>query len=166
MWKSRLHVYHCFDNYWRLSNNLVYAIDQDKIVQLQEMKNMWRYAGVEINSVESEFEIVIPAGFYTDMGSIHQSLWWFIAPWDIGRPAILHDYLYSKLRPLWKQEHPCRHTMKKQADKLFKQAMRDDMEIDRTRQYMAYGFVRLFGRLSLSRKITTNEKLKDLYPDQ
>lgn len=40
-------------------------------------------------------EIVVPAGFLTDLASIPRALWWFESPIDRSMAgAIIHDYLY------------------------------------------------------------------------
>jgi len=43
----------------------------------------------------SNYEIVVPAGFITDLASIPEPLWWWESPHEgTMAPAIIHDYLY------------------------------------------------------------------------
>ena len=67
--------------------------------------------------VDDNYVIVIPKGFKTDFASIPRIFWNIIAP--IGKwtlPSVLHDYLYSEGYRLG--------ISRKQADKIFYQAMR------------------------------------------
>lgn len=64
---------------------------------------------------DNEHEIIVPAGFLTDLASIPRLLWWWQAPHEkTMAPAMLHDYLY------WEQ--PCE---KDEADAVMYQAMLD-----------------------------------------
>lgn len=63
----------------------------------------------------SDYVIVVPVGFLTDLASIPESLWWWESPHEgTMAPAIVHDYLY------W--EKPC---SKDEADAVMYLAMRD-----------------------------------------
>lgn len=40
------------------------------------------------------FDIVAPAGFWTDFASVPGILWPIIDPYELGRAPVLHDFLY------------------------------------------------------------------------
>lgn len=82
-------------------------------------------------------KIKVPKGFVTDFASVPRFLWSIIPP--IGRytkAAVLHDYLYV---------NPKLVKNKKEADKIFLQAMRV-LGVKKTRRYTMYYMVRLFGK--------------------
>lgn len=84
------------------------------------------------------YVIVIPKGFKTDFASIPRIFWNIIAP--IGKwtlPSVLHDYLYSEGYRLG--------ISRKQADKIFYQAMRKSFVAPITANIM-WACVRLFAR--------------------
>ena len=39
-------------------------------------------------------KITVPKGFKTDLASVPRGIWWLIAPFDIARAGVVHDYLY------------------------------------------------------------------------
>lgn len=88
--------------------------------------------------VDDHYVIVIPKGFKTDFASIPRIFWNIIAP--IGKwtlPSVLHDYLYSEGYRLG--------ISRKQADKIFYQAMRKSFVTPITANIM-WACVRLFAR--------------------
>lgn len=88
--------------------------------------------------VDDNYVIVIPKGFKTDFASIPRIFWNIIAP--IGKwtlPSVLHDYLYSEGYRLG--------ISRKQADKIFYQAMRKSFVAPITANIM-WACVRLFAR--------------------
>lgn len=88
--------------------------------------------------VDDNYVIVIPKGFKTDFASIPRIFWNIIAP--IGKwtlPSVMHDYLYSEGYRLG--------ISRKQADKIFYQAMRKSFVAPITANIM-WACVRLFAR--------------------
>ena len=48
-----------------------------------------------VGGAESKDQIVIPAGFVTDGGTVPRPLWGIVSPWGkASKPYILHDWLY------------------------------------------------------------------------
>lgn len=88
--------------------------------------------------VDDNYVIVIPKGFKTDFASIPRIFWNIIAPigkWTLS--SVLHDYLYSEGYRLG--------ISRKQADKIFYQAMRKSFVAPITANIM-WACVRLFAR--------------------
>lgn len=82
--------------------------------------------------------IKIPQRFKTDFVTVPQFFWWYVYPTGLlVKPAVLHDYLYSK-------ECKLRYS-RKDADKLFLLAMKL-VNINWFKRHIAYYSVRLFGR--------------------
>ena len=82
------------------------------------------------------FILKVPEDFDTDLASIPQWLWMFIAPGrsDFIAPAILHDYLYS-----------CHSGFtRKEVDNVFLNALIRN-GVSKFRAYQMYYTVRLFG---------------------
>jgi hypothetical protein len=79
-------------------------------------------------------EVVVPAGFVTDLASIPR-IFWSVLPTDgvYTFPAIVHDYLY------WTQTHP-----REVADDVLRQGM-DDMKVPAVDAWAIYKAVRLGG---------------------
>ena len=69
---------------WVLSRALSYQNDEMEESPLQ---------AVGIKCPASK--ITCKKGFKTDLASTPKALWNFIAPWDIARAAIIHDFLYK-----------------------------------------------------------------------
>lgn len=63
-------------------------LNEEEIAQLKSI-------GVRINT---KGKVTVSKGFDTDLASVPRFAWAFIAPFDIARAAVIHDYLYSKIR--------------------------------------------------------------------
>lgn len=71
---------------------------------------------LRINAGETELRFVVPRGFETNLASVPAIFWPILPPFGKwSRPAILHDYLYSK-------SGECSRQL---ADSLFLEAMQD-----------------------------------------
>ena len=97
--------------------------------------------------------ITCKKGFKTDLASTPKFLWNLIAPWDIARAAIIHDFLYLKIRQ-YRAKHPedmeSIKLAKKAADKVFLMAMQDaDPKVASWKIKAAYHAVVMFGRWSI-----------------
>ena len=106
-----------------------------KIYRYGEMPELTENLNYYVND---HYVIVIPKGFKTDFASIPRIFWNIIAP--IGKwtlPSVLHDYLYSEGYRLG--------ISRKQADKIFYQAMRKSFVAPITANIM-WACVRLFAR--------------------
>lgn len=90
-------------------------------------------------------EVIVPAGFVTDLASIPR-IFWSVLPSDgvYTFPAIVHDYMY------WTQKHP-----RELADDVFRQGM-DDMKVPAVDAWAIHRAVRLGG----SRAWDKNAELK------
>jgi hypothetical protein len=79
-------------------------------------------------------EVVVPAGFVTDMASVPRALWWLMPPWDrYGPAAIVHDLDY---RQQW--------VSRAEADALFLAGMAA-LKVPGPRRWVIYLALRLFG---------------------
>ncbi len=103
--------------------------------------------------------ISVKKGFKTDLASVPRLMWNLIAPWDIARAAIIHDYLYKSIR-LYRLgqkrktipfEDPIKiNSAKKAADKVFLMGMLDaEPEVSKWKIYSAYWAVCIFGKWSI-----------------
>jgi hypothetical protein len=87
--------------------------------------------------------IEVPAWFLTDYASVPRVFWSLIAPDDLAKPAVLHDYLYSlQGRPdgqhnVWSRA---------EADEVFRSAMAA-LPIPSWKRLAAWSAVRSFGWL-------------------
>jgi len=103
-------------------------------------------------------KITCVKGFVTDLASVPRICWNFIAPWDVARAAIIHDFLYKSIRQYRAKEdnpdNPEIETVisnykaaKKAADNVFLMAMLDaEPPISKWKIRAAYRSVVLFGR--------------------
>ena len=106
-------------------------------------------------------KITCKKGFVTDLASVPRICWAFIAPWDVARAAIIHDFLYKSIRQYRakedKPDNPEIETVtnnykaaKAAADKVFLMAMKDaNPSVPSWKICAAYAAVDLFGRWSI-----------------
>ena len=99
-------------------------------------------------------KITVPKGFKTDLASVPRACWWFIAPFDVARAGVVHDYLYYCIRQYraaaGDKEDPCVIMDAKQAaDKVFKEAMTLSEYVPAWKQYLAHKAVAVFGASSI-----------------
>ena len=107
--------------------------------------------------------ITCKKGFKTDLASTPKFLWNLIAPWDIARAAIIHDFLYLKIRQ-YRAKMPEDmlgiSLAKKAADNVFLMAMQDaDPKVTSWKIKAAYHAVVLFGRWSIIPREGDDEQL-------
>ncbi len=61
---------------------------------IEERGDVWLLV-LPLRYVDEKLEIVVPAGFETDLASIPRPLWSFLPAWGRwSRAAVLHDWLY------------------------------------------------------------------------
>jgi len=99
-------------------------------------------------------KITVPKGFKTDLASVPRACWWFIAPFDVARAGVVHDYLYYCIRQYraaaGDKQDPCVIMDAKQAaDKVFKEAMTLSEHVPAWKQYLAHKAVAVFGASSI-----------------
>ena len=135
---------------WELSRALSYQNEEMEESALQSI-------GIKCPASR----ITCKKGFVTDLASVPRICWNFIAPWDVARAAIIHDFLYKSIRQYRakedKPDNPERETVasnykaaKAAADNVFLMAMKDsDPKVPSWKIYAAYTAVDLFGRWSI-----------------
>jgi hypothetical protein len=129
---------------WILSRVLSYQNDKIDIGALKD---------IGVNAPSNR--VTCNKGFKTDLASTPKIMWNLIAPWDIARAAIIHDFLYLKIRQYRKKNSKGMVS----ADNIFLMAMKDsNPKISSWKIYAAYYAVHLFGRWSITpRKDDPNE---------
>ena len=137
---------------WVLSRALSYQNDEMEESPLQ---------AVGIKCPASK--ITCTKGFKTDLASTPKILWNLIAPWDIARAAIIHDFLYLKIRQYRAKPEPDMQGVaiaKKAADKVFLMAMQDaEPKVASWKIKAAYHAVVMFGRWSIIPREGDNDQL-------
>jgi hypothetical protein len=111
-----------------------------------------RDVGAKVNKNN---KITVPKGFKTDLASVPRAIWWFIAPFDVARAGVVHDYLYWCIRQYRaaagdKQDICLIADAKAAADKVFKEAM--DVSADHVagwKKWCAWKAVAVFGASSI-----------------
>ena len=107
---------------------------------------------------EALYRITVPKGFVSNLASVPRILWFYISPFDLGRAAIVHDWLYAKRGALpgtsfqrWKGEWfegewtvVSERWSRRDADRLFARMMRES-GVSRTKRRRAFWAVRIFG---------------------
>lgn len=92
---------------------------------------------LSFKSQNTGLTINVPSGFESDLASSPRFVWWFVAPWDIARSAVIHDYMYAN-QSLY---------TRKEADEIFLEAMKySSPKISEFKRLFAYLGVRIFGR--------------------
>lgn len=137
---------------WELVKVLSYQNDEMETEALESI-------GAKIKNKR----VSVPKGFLTDLASVPRPCWTFLAPWDIARAAIIHDYLYSVIRKYrvkynpWNdksgyvEDHDLVKQAKEEADQIFLMAMIDaDPSISKWKITVAYYAVSIFGRKAIA----------------
>ena len=42
------------------------------------------------------FQVTVPSGFVTNLGTIPRPLWWIVSPADLREASVVHDYLLQE----------------------------------------------------------------------
>ena len=124
---------------WMLEKDLSFSSDLTK----EDIKK-FKDAKVDVK-ITATGKITVPEGYITDLASVPRACWAFIAPFDVARPAVIHDILYERInarRPfLTKKEFA---EMRKLADNVFLQGMNaTEPLVASWKKYSAYYAVRL-----------------------
>ena len=137
---------------WILGRDLSYTTKDLSVADIKALKGV----GVKVKRDTNKTETIkVPTGFVTDLASVPRALWWAIAPFDVARAAIIHDFLYKSIRQYrWKMKDKEDKELIKQAkiasDKVFKLAMKDaDPKIAGWKIYSSWKAVDLFGNSSI-----------------
>jgi hypothetical protein len=102
--------------------------------------------GVKVR-LTSTGKITVPVGYVTDMASVPRACWAFIAPFDVARPAVVHDVLYEKINAVRGEVSSSDFKrLRAIADHVFFDAMgQTDPVVASWKKYSAYYAVRMFG---------------------
>ena len=133
---------------WILDLSLTYDSDCLNETEAAYLKAV----GAKINKNN---KITVPKGFKTDLASVPRAAWMFVAPFDIARAGVVHDYLYYCIRQYRAaagegQDEILVQNAKNAADKVFKEAM--DVSADHIsdwKKVIAHKAVSLFGHSSI-----------------
>ena len=121
----------------------------------------WKAMGVKITQPNGQgfaerVKVYAPKGYDTDLASIPRAGWVAVAPWDVARPAIIHDVLYGALRDALKNKtHEVKliNQMRAAADRVFLEGMQHvEPPIAMWKAKPCYWSVRPFGRFAIRSK--------------
>lgn len=130
---------------WRLEKPLTYTsgLTDEQITLLSE-------SGVDVR-ITSKGKITVPLGYVTDMASVPRACWAFIAPFDVARPAVVHDILYERINAVrFTTTNANFKVLRKIADDVFLEAMdATDPKVASWKKYSAYYAVRMFGWMAI-----------------
>lgn len=130
---------------WRLEKPLTFdaELSEDTIAFLKECK-------VDVR-ISKAGKVSVPLGYVTDLASVPRACWVFIAPFDVARPAVIHDILYEKINAVRDAISPADlEKCRKIADDIFLQGMNaTEPLVASWKKYSAYYAVRLFGRFAI-----------------
>jgi hypothetical protein len=116
----------------------------------------WKEMGVKISEPRGNdgySKVYAPKGYDTDLASIPRFGWVAVAPWDVARPAIIHDVLYGALREALKNKtHDIKlvNEMRAAADRVFLEGMHHvEPAVPMWKAKPCYWSVRPFGRFAI-----------------
>lgn len=132
---------------WELNSAL--SFDCDTLSEADA--NVLKAVGVKINAKN---RITVPKGFRTDLASVPRAAWAFIAPFDIARAGVVHDYVYYCIRQFRVKTKDEDMATAKHAkivgDKVFKEAMAEsEPKVAGWKQWAALKAVEWFGASSI-----------------
>tara|TARA_B100000085_G_C18535251_1_gene509711 strand:+ start:761 stop:1237 length:477 start_codon:yes stop_codon:yes gene_type:complete len=126
---------------WKLEKPLTFqsSLSSDEIKHLEDI-------GVDVKITKGG-KITVPLGYITDLASVPRICWFAIAPFDVARPAVVHDVLYEKINAV--RENTSKKDFKKArkiADIVFLQGMEaTEPLVAKWKKWSAYYAVRMFG---------------------
>jgi len=82
---------------WVLERTLSFQPD----VQIIDDIKVLHKIGVNVSATG---RISCHKGMKTDLASVPRACWAILSPWDVARPAVIHDHLYSSLRKYYDSE--------------------------------------------------------------
>jgi hypothetical protein len=132
---------------WKLTKPLVFMCEPvEHYTELMQLapKNITIYG-------DHLLEITAPVGYTSDLASVPKFLWWLVAPFDIARAAVIHDYLYDAIDA----QSPCtpilyKKRIRKAADDVFLLAMTaSEPKIANWKIKLCYTAVRIFGGFNI-----------------
>lgn len=132
---------------WQLNTALSFDSDDVNEGDAAALKAV----GTRINS---KMKITVPKGFKTDLASVPRACWAFIAPFDIARAGVVHDYIYWCIRQ-YRSKNPdadpeVYNSAKAVADKVFLEAMKSsEPKVPSWKIWAAHKAVVLFGASSI-----------------
>lgn len=130
---------------WRLEKPLTYKsnLTEEQIALLKE-------CNIDVR-ISKDGKIFVPLGYVTDMASVPRACWAFIAPFDVARPAVVHDIFYEKINAVRGSVAPSDfEKLRKIADDIFLEAMAfTEPSVASWKKYAAYYAVRAFGRFAI-----------------
>lgn len=131
-------------NKWRLEKPLSFVTN----LSAEEIQ-VFKSAGADIRWTKNK--ITVPLAYVTDLASVPRLCWSIIAPFDIARAAVVHDYLYEKINACRKCVSPQTFDlMRKIADNVFLDAMNNaEPEVPNWKKKSAYYAVRIFGGFAI-----------------
>lgn len=136
---------------WELNSAL--SFDCDKVTE-QDIASL-KQVGVKVST---KGRVTASKGFKSDLASVPRACWMFIAPFDIARAGVIHDYIYFCIRKYRETVALNGDTpdmvivgnAKKVADDIFKAAMESsEPKVAKWKIFSAYWAVKLFGRWSI-----------------
>ena len=136
--------------HWELNEQLWFLSDE-----ASHPHGIWKEMGVKITHSKgtSKSKVYAPKGYDTDLASIPRAGWALVAPWDVARPAIIHDVLYGALRDaLTNKTHGVKlvNEMRAAADRTFLEGMGHvEPAIKMWKAKPCYWSVRPFGRFAI-----------------
>ena len=136
--------------HWELNEQLWFLSDE-----ASQHHAIWKEMGVKITHSKgtSKSKVYAPKGYDTDLASIPRAGWALVAPWDVARPAIIHDVLYGALRDaLTNKTHDEKlvNEMRAAADRTFLEGMGHvEPAIKMWKAKPCYWSVRPFGRFAI-----------------
>lgn len=130
---------------WRLEKPLTYKSD----VVLEHI-DFLKECNIDIR-ITKEGKITVPLGYVTDMASVPRACWAFVAPFDVARPAVVHDIFYEKVNAVRGAVAPSDFKkLRKIADDVFLEAMcYTEPPVKAWKKYSVYYAVRAFGWLAI-----------------
>ena len=102
VWSGKLDCTFHGKMHWELNKEIWFLSKEAKTHH-----DTWKEMGVKITepkSPEGYSKVYAPKGYDTDLASIPRFGWVAVAPWDVARPAIIHDVLYGVLRDALKNK--------------------------------------------------------------
>ncbi|HIE78670.1 MAG TPA: DUF1353 domain-containing protein [Candidatus Thioglobus sp.] len=145
VWSGKLDCSFKGETRWELHEELWF-----KSQEISKNHDIWKELGVRVAKSSAGYSrVYAKKGLDTDLASIPRFVWFFISPWDLARPSVIHDVLYSGLREALKNKTLDEKTIEKlrlSADQVFVEAgQQTEPPVAKWRINLSYLAIRAFG---------------------
>lgn len=122
--------------------------DELDVTPYDDESGTWKLLQSFIYDVNEDEAIEVPVGYVTDFATIPRVFWSILPPWGTyGKATVVHDYLCTDKRITNLKTNEVRLCSRKEADKVFLEAM-TVLNVNVVVRYVMFAAVRVYAIIS------------------